>query len=289
MKTLWQVRYWLEESSVRGLDYVDYWNNEEVEREKEMDISDGDFGKMEAYLERSGLIRDLEGCVSWIRNHLGRNLEGTGADLAAGNLWSVPHLLRLGRVDRLYGLDFSRHRLLKLAPAVLQHYGVPPEKVILVYGSFYEIRLPAASLDFVLLSAAFHHARYPDRLLAEIRRVLKPGGLVLIIGEHKIPEPWTWGYVRACARYLAGGLLSWFPERIQRRFFGRTFRRRALIPRHQRIFAPDPVTGDHYYTLSQYQKMFREQAFSFQLLSPPGAQYRSFVLVKETGNSRRTP
>jgi len=40
------------------------------------------------------------------------------------------------------------------------------------------------SVDFIFLCQAFHHADDPEKLIYEIRRVLKPDGIVIIIGEH---------------------------------------------------------------------------------------------------------
>jgi ubiquinone/menaquinone biosynthesis C-methylase UbiE len=85
--------------------------------------------------------------------------------MAAGNLWAVPRLLRLGTVDKIYCLEYSKHRLLQIGPAVLEYYGVPKERVVLALGSFYDLHLKNKSLDFVFMSQAFHHADDPNRLL----------------------------------------------------------------------------------------------------------------------------
>jgi len=42
------------------------------------------------------------------------------------------------------------------------------------------------SIDFCFCSQAFHHADDPQRLLNEIKRVLKPSGIVLMIGENPV-------------------------------------------------------------------------------------------------------
>jgi ubiquinone/menaquinone biosynthesis C-methylase UbiE len=42
---------------------------------------------------------------------------------------------------------------------------VPPEKIVLARGTFYDLHLPDGSVDFVLLSQAFHHADRPGELL----------------------------------------------------------------------------------------------------------------------------
>ena len=50
------------------------------------------------------------------------------------------------------------------------------------------------SFDFVTLSAALHHIEEVDKALKEFYRVLKPGGALLLIAEHKksiIRPEWT--------------------------------------------------------------------------------------------------
>jgi ubiquinone/menaquinone biosynthesis C-methylase UbiE len=139
------------------LRYADYWNDEEEERRKPFWVLDGDFSRMKAYLKEIGLPAQME-----------------EADLGAGTLWAVPDLFRLGAVDHVYCVEYSRHRLLKLGPAVLDHYGVSSDRVTLALGDVHQLRLTDKSLDFVFLSVAFHHSDKPAALLSEIPFVLAP-------------------------------------------------------------------------------------------------------------------
>lgn len=127
---------------------------------------------MEVYLKKSGLVDDLYNSIM-IAKKYGIKINGIGVDLAAGNLWAIPHLNKLGDFEKLYCLEYSRHRLFKLGITVLNHYSVPCEKTILVYGNFYNLHLPDKPVDFLFLSQSFHHAENPDDLLKEMRRVLK--------------------------------------------------------------------------------------------------------------------
>jgi SAM-dependent methyltransferase len=171
---------WLAPSEI--LAYSDYWNDEDVERSKAWWVADGDMQPMEAHLVRTGLRAQFDAVASFAAR-IGRPITGVGCDLGAGTLWATPLLLRVG-ASRIYSVEYSQHRLLKLGPIVLAHYGVRPDQAVLVRGDFSRLRLDAASMDFVFLAEAFHHADSPMQLLAEIRRVLKPDGVVLIIGEH---------------------------------------------------------------------------------------------------------
>jgi SAM-dependent methyltransferase len=56
-------------------------------------------------------------------------------------------------------------------------------------------KLPIAdrTIDIALLSQALHHAEDPERALAEARRILKPGGRVLILELREHDEQWVKG------------------------------------------------------------------------------------------------
>ena len=143
---------------------------------------------------------------------------------------------------------------------MLAHYAVPADRVVLCLGSFYELRLPAGSLDFVLLSQAFHHADQPAALLAEIRRVLKPRGVAIIIGEHIVPSmPML--YARHLPRAIAARLL---PAALQTRLLGRALARKPVLASPRRLLAPDPVTGDHFYRPKEYAELFGRGGFAFE-------------------------
>lgn len=260
------IELWLSEAEIAALEYAGYWNDEEQEREKEWYILDGDFAKMERHLRAVGLIAQLDACAACLEHDLGWRFHGTGVDLACGNLWAVPSLLAQPGVERLYCVEYSHHRLLKIGPAVLAHYGVPPEKVVLCLGSFYRLALPSGALDFAFLSAAFHHAERPGELLAEIRRVLAPGGVLVVIGEHAFSP-------LARARHLARFWLSRpLPPRLRERFLGT-----ILVPRGRALC--DPELGDQFYLDQEYDRLFAAAGFRCRRLRVGGRGAQAFVLT----------
>jgi ubiquinone/menaquinone biosynthesis C-methylase UbiE len=241
---MFEVRRWLGTDEIRAIEYSAYWNDEAVEREKEgFWTLEGDFARMETCLaEKTTVARELEDLLRQVAPR------GAGADLAAGTLWAVPRLVAHG-AELVYAVEYSEHRLLKLGPGVLAHYGVPPERVVLCFGSFYDLRLDDQSLDFVLLAQALHHADRPDALLREVRRVLKPEGTLYVIGEHLVSEL-PQGSLR---RTVAASL----PAPLQVRLFGR------IVPKSPE-FPVDPVLGDHYYTRPDYDRMFTAAGLSLR-------------------------
>ena len=69
-----------------------------------------------------------------------------------------------------------------LSPAML---ACVPEGVKRLRGTLLEIPLPDNSVDFAFCVEALEHAIDVDAALAEVRRVLKPGGYLLIIDKNK--------------------------------------------------------------------------------------------------------
>jgi len=60
-----------------------------------------------------------------------------------------------------------------------------------VEGELEDLPLEDASFDVAVLSQALHHARSPERALAEARRVLAPGGRLLVIDLLAHNEEWV--------------------------------------------------------------------------------------------------
>lgn len=276
MEGTWRVEQWLTDQEIAEIDYAQYWNDEEKEKTKFWYVLDGDFSKMEEHLRDMGLPQDLVLTAEVLRTELGGEVRGVGIDLAAGNLWATPQLLGLGPIEQLYCLEYSRHRLLGLGPRVLRHFDVPKDKVILAVGSFYDLRVGNESQDFVFMSMAFHHADDPMRLLKEIHRVLKPDGVVIIIGEHAVNL--AAAYVKNAGKFFISRLL---PKPIQRLVFGRCFDARTLIPSPSELLAADPILGDHYYTLGAYAKMFSASGFVFRRVRRRQSWFQSFAAMKK--------
>lgn len=63
--------------------------------------------------------------------------------------------------------------------------------LIAVEGELEDLPLEDASFDVAVLSQALHHAAAPERALAEARRVLAPGGRLLVIDLLAHTEEWV--------------------------------------------------------------------------------------------------
>ena len=271
----WTVEYWVEPDALDQIETATYWNDRDVERGKPWDISSGDFDALEQSLEHKGLVDELKAAQELLASR-GRPLAGVGADLACGIAWAVPHLLAVPEVEMVYAVEMSRHRLLELAPLLLEHVNVAEDRVVLCLGDIRHLRLADASLDFVLLSQSFHHMSDPHDLLRELRRVIKPAGSVIIIGEEPVVIPTHVLLFKYWARFF----LSALPKRFQLRLFGRTIKvhkppwqRRTLTPH-------DPEKGDQFYRLSDYPRMFRRHGFQSLPIAKPSKVPTGFVLLR---------
>src|SRR5437667_11331680 len=239
----YRVEYWSSEPEIVSTAYFDYWNNKEIEKLKPWHVLESGFAGLEQHLKKTGLVRQLEQCLDRAAQ-LGHAVHGVGADLACGVLWTTSLILkRIGSISKVYGVEYSTHRLLEIGPIVLRHYGVEADKVVLCLGTFYKLRLPDESVDFVILAEAFHHADEPGRLLAEIRGVLKPSGVVLIVGEHRIPSAAV-VYGRNSEKCIGTRVL---PKMAQRWLFGTMTIAVSLFPSLEELVGTDRAIGAEYY------------------------------------------
>lgn len=102
-----------------------------------------------------------------------------GLDLACGTGWATAWLARRGA--RMIAADFNDTPHNGLGAAVrLREEGIEFDAVCC---DAEEIPVADASLDFVFICSALHHFTRPDMTLAEVSRILKPGGIVLNLCE----------------------------------------------------------------------------------------------------------
>lgn len=268
---------WLDADSIRSVAYSRFWNDEDIEREKPWHVIANGFEKMEQYVESMGFVDDLMACVRRLRA-CGKFVGGAGIDVAAGVLWLLPSLFRIVDPDHVTCVEYSAHRLLKLGPEVLQKNGVPLAKVTLALGSFYDIKVPASSMDFAVLCQAFHHADHPDQLIEQIARVLKRDGVIMILGEN--PVDWALGDdVLHAVRCVAYRLL---PQALRRSFLYSPYGPpRTLVARSQDIFPPDPVLGDHAYFRRDYGRLFGAHGFRIEFVDRPGSRSLSLIAYRK--------
>lgn len=263
-----EIQYWLSDKDLDNIYSGQYWNNEEEEKKKELYILDGNSQKLIKYLKESTTCyKEFESVVEFaLRNNF--KLQGIGLDLAAGVCWTTALLSQLDSVEKIFAIDISRHRLLKIAPSVLDLFKAHGNKIVRVIGSFYDLKLPDQSVDFCFMSQAFHHADDPYRLLCEIKQVLKPSGVVLIIGETPI---YTFDFIKTYIKNLIKIVLPL--KRVRKRVVYKIF------PKFNDLFYPDNASGDHFYRIGDYSRIFQQAGF--QLYINETNVFKNFIAIKQ--------
>lgn len=100
-------------------------------------------------------------------------------DLGCGpGFWTLPLAEIVSEKGTVWALDVSQEMLDALAARK------PPAQVQLLLSELPEIRLPDNSVDWVWGAFVAHEVEPPDKLVAEIRRVLRADGGLAILDWH---------------------------------------------------------------------------------------------------------
>jgi ubiquinone/menaquinone biosynthesis C-methylase UbiE len=129
----------------------------------------------------------------------GPRIMGRMIDLGAGTCWATAEVSRLARVTEIVALDLSERFLTTVGSRIIAHHQGRTEKVRFAVSRFDHIPFPDGYFDCVMLIAALHHAIAPLLVLLESRRVLRLGGVLLVIEQ---PAP-VFGISRQRRRGLA--------------------------------------------------------------------------------------
>ncbi|GEM_PF-3385636 len=162
------------------------------------------------------------------------------ADIGAGVCWTSAILAKHPKVKLVYAVDPSDTRL-KHGRSVVRHFGAE-NKVRIIHGTFLEPNIPQKP-DLIVLCGSFHHCydNEVDGLFSNMRRLLKPGGEILITGEHYIDRIWI------LKRFL--GYLYHFRDRSKLNYGLKNLR------------APHPFGGDHWRVRKEIDRIFRNNGF----------------------------
>lgn len=263
-----EIQFWLTDQELEGIFSGEYWNDEEKERKKEWYILDGNTNKLINYLKKKTTYFEEYKSIIKFAGKKRLSIEGTGIDIAAGVCWTTALLSRIETVDKIYALEISKHRLLKIAPVVSDLFNANKQKIIRAIGSFYDIKLPDKTIDFCFMSQAFHHADKPEKLLSEIWRILKPSGFILIIGERPIfTSDFLRNYIKNVIKMIMP--LSRFKKRPVCKLF----------PSFRELFPPNVESGDHRYRIADYSHIFKQNGFHLYQNNEP--RFTNFVAKKE--------
>jgi ArsR family transcriptional regulator len=108
------------------------------------------------------------------------------ADLGIGD--GLLTLMLAEVAERVTAVDISKEMLSQLRTRAAAQ-GLT--NIELVEGEIEDLPLPDASFDVVVMSQALHHAVAPERALSEARRILIPGGRLLVLDLLAHTEEWV--------------------------------------------------------------------------------------------------
>ena len=145
------------------------------------------------------------------------------ADLGAGE--GTISQLMAQRAKKVIAIDNSE-KMVEFGSELAKKHGIRNLEYRL--GELEDVPIRSATVDVAFLSQALHHARHPERALAEARRILKPGGQIAILdlNRHHFEE----------AREIYADLWLGFTElEIERYLKGAGFRNveTAIVHREQ--------------------------------------------------------
>ena len=181
-------------------------------------------------------------------------------DLGCGSGWLTGRLSGLDRVARVIAWDASSALLRDVLPEVVELVG-DATKVERVCGRFTPLLLDDDSVDATVMSSAFHHAENADELLAELTRVVQPGGPIVLLNEVPFsPLLMTW--VAGATAFSAAA------NAVSARF---GVRRPGLLSAEEFLY--DEQLGDRTRTMAQWRRLFERHGLDVDVIETPYPSY----------------
>lgn len=102
---------------------------------------------------------------------------------------------------RVWGVDLVADMLAKGSQRWQRH----ADRVQPVQGDSERLPFAEGTFDFVTCANSFHHYPHQDRAVAEMHRVLRPGGRLMIIDGYR-DAPWGWFIYDVCVAGVEGSV-----------------------------------------------------------------------------------
>ena len=119
---------------------------------------------------------------------------------AAGPAFLHPNCAALPQVE-VYGVDLVSEMLTKGASRWRLHRG----HVLPIQGDSERLPFASRTFDIVTCANSFHHYPRQERAIAEMGRVLRPGGRLMVIDGYR-DLPWGWFIFDVCVAAVEGNV-----------------------------------------------------------------------------------
>ena len=111
------------------------------------------------------------------------------ADIGCGDgFYSIPLARKAGNHGTVYALDADMSALASLRENI-RKAGVSEDRFRLIHGDAMSTGIPSGELDLVFIANMFHDIEEKGEFLKEIKRILKPSGLLVDIDWQKTVTP----------------------------------------------------------------------------------------------------
>lgn len=195
-------------------------------------------------------LKEVEKVFDYATQDIPHKLEGIGVDLGAGTaLLSAIAVSKHPDIKKIYAVEIVDGYPKKIVPKVAADLlKEDAHKIIPVIGSFDDMELEDNSVDFVIEIHSLHHSHDLNKTLAEVNRVLKPGGLLVCI-DRSHPDSLT--------------------ERDRERLMSRVYSKEFLIKNGY----PGDITltrrenGEHEHRISEWKNYFTTNGFDILSIS----------------------
>ncbi|MCK4809403.1 MAG: class I SAM-dependent methyltransferase [Candidatus Omnitrophica bacterium] len=126
-------------------------------------------------------VKTYESIISKIQFSEECQIKGEGIELGAGFGVMSSVLSKLENVGKITCIEYSKNLLENIMPLIFQRLEANIEKIERIRGSFNHLEFNNNTFDFAIETLAFHHADAPYKPISEAYRVLRRGGVLIMI------------------------------------------------------------------------------------------------------------
>jgi ubiquinone/menaquinone biosynthesis C-methylase UbiE len=130
---------------------------------------------------------DFPKFIPFLTQQCGLEFRGRILEIGAGSAWLSAELSKLPHAVEIIATDASARLLKVQAPKIFKLLKANEAKITRMPADFGKLDFPNNHFDVVVCADALHRAVNVLRVLREVRRVLKPGGIFVAIREPVRP------------------------------------------------------------------------------------------------------